>query len=101
MYANIPKDGVNEASYAARCLQGDTAAGLALVRLLWAKGKDATMLELLDVAFPKGTPTQEGFDLLADARAEAMRHRDFHRVMREGGIPDREPMDIGDLATGD
>lgn len=103
MYANVPPStGVNEKAYAERCINGDLQAGMSLVRLLWAKGHDATILELLEIAFPKGTPTEAGFDNLADARAEAIRHREFHRVMKEGGIPDREPtIEIGDLAMGD
>lgn len=94
--------GVNEKAYAERCINGDLQAGMSLVRLLWAKGYQATILELLDVAFPGGTPTENGFDNLADARAEAIRHREFHRVMKEGGVPDVDPIiDLSDIAMGD
>lgn len=102
MYANVPVTaGVNEKAYAARCIEGDLQAGMSLVRLLWAKGSQATILELLEIAFPKGTPTEAGFDNLADARAEAIRHREFHRVMKEGGVKDEDPIDLSDIAMGD
>jgi hypothetical protein len=100
--------GVNEKAYAERCINGDLQAGMSLVRLLWAKGFEATILELLEVAFPKGTPTEAGFDNLADARAEAIRHREYTRrskefpgVMSAGGIPDVDPIDLSDIAMGD
>lgn len=104
MYANVPPTatGINEKAYAARCIDGDLQAGMSLVRLLWAKGHDATILELLDIAFPGGPPTEAGFDNLADARAEAIRHREFHRVMKEGGVKDEDPIiDLSDIAMGD
>lgn len=105
MYPPIRPTTDNEASYAAKCIDGDRAAGMALARLLWAKGKTGDITDMVNVAFPlrdgkRPGLTKEGFDRLSDALTEACRYRDFHRVMRDGGIPDRDPVTVGDLAPG-
>jgi len=99
MYPHVPA-GINEKALAASCVEGDLAAGVKLVQLLWAKGKDGDIDDMLNVAFPlkdgeRAGFTQDGFDNLADALTEATRQREFQRVMVAVGVQDVDPPDLG------
>lgn len=58
---------------AALCVGGKPEAGVELVRRLWARGEDVTIVKLVETAVPTMHPTAQAFDNLADALARAMR----------------------------